>query len=320
MKSSVANTQGRVLVTGAAGFIGRYLVPALLDNGWEVLALAHERSLPKCLKSDALQVIQGDINDLTLIRNAVSQVDAVCHLAGYIPPNYEDSVYAERCLQVNGLLTLRMAEFAVERHSRRFIFFSSGQAHQYSQAPVSENAPLYPVKRATYYLASKLVGELYLEHLRYLNNLPAITLRVASCYGFGMPEKAVVYRFMKCVFQGLPLQVWDDGIPTYDFVYVSDVVQLAVAALTSGDSGIYNVGSGRAYSVIELAQAVVDTFPEKEVPIDVKPPLDSIPASFPALSIEKAAKTWNYSPLSLKDGLAKLRKQMEQALSADSNL
>jgi UDP-glucose 4-epimerase len=313
MSVLTANRKQRILVTGAAGFLGRHLIVALLDEGWEVLAMVHKRRLPERLRTDAVQVMQGDANDLTTIRDAILRADAVCHLAACIPPDHEDSAYAERCLQVNGLLTLRTAEFALEGR-KRLLFFSLA-TYRYSRALVSENAPLYPSERATYYLASKLVGELYVEHLRHLYQLPAITLRVASCYGPGMPERSVVRRFMNCAWRGLPLQVWDDGIPTYDFVYASDVVKLAVAALKSGDPGIYNVGSGRAHSVLDLARAVADTFPERDLHIDVRPPLGSIPASFPALSIAKAVKMWDYRPLSLREGLAEYRKQMGEESS-----
>ena len=63
--------------------------------------------------------------------------------------------------------------------------------------------------------------------------------------------------------------------------------------------------------LLELAKMVKKTFPEKEIPIVVKPPIDSIPASFSALSIEKARETWNYCPTSLEDGLSQYRQYME---------
>ena len=89
------------------------------------------------------------------------------------------------------------------------------------------------------------------------------------------------------------------------------MVQLVTAALAVGQPGVYNLGSGVAHSVLELAQAIAETYPERKISIEVKPPIDSKPAGFSALSIDKAVKMWGYHPLSLPEGLADFRKRME---------
>lgn len=299
----------RIVVTGAAGFIGQHLIVGLLAEGHEVVAVLHERDLPTHLKVDALKIVWGDSENLSPIRKAISQADAVCHLAALILRGYPDFRGAERSLWVNGLFTLRIAEFALEK-SIRMIFPSAGQIYCYSKTPVSEDASIYPVERSMYYLASKLLGELYVEHLRRTRSLSAITLRIGCCYGPGMRE-SVVSCFMNSAAAGLPLTIFDGGKPTHDFVYVSDVVDVIIAALETGDPGIYNIGSGYASSILELAQTVVETFPDRDVPIEIDPPLGHVPASFPTLSIEKAIATWNYHPLSLREGLAEYRRQLE---------
>ena len=300
----------RVVVTGASGFIGRYLTTALLSEGHEVIAVLHQHDLPVHFKTDALRVVWGDSDNLAPIHDAILQADVVCHLAAYIPPNIRDFRYAERCVQVNGLFALHIARFAIEKQTR-MIFLSSGQAYHYSEAPVLEDAPLYPAERSTYYLASKLLGELYVEHLRRTRSLPVITLRLGCCYGPGM-QKSVVSYFMQCASAGLPLTVFDNGTPTHDFVYVSDVVGVIMAALETGDPGVYNIGSGCASSILELAQTVADIYSDRDVTIEIDPPYEGIPSSFPALSIEKARKTWNYNPLLLREGITKYREWMEK--------
>jgi len=300
----------KVVVTGASGFLGQHLTAALLSKGHEVIAVLHKNTLPEYFKTDALRVVWGDLDNLVPIHDAIMQADAICHLAALIIRGYTDSWGAERSLRVNGLFTLRIAEFALEKPKTRMIFPSAGQIYRYSEIPVSEDAPIYPVERSMYYLVSKLLGELYIEHLRRIRSLPAIILRIGCCYGPGMHE-SVVSCFMNSAVAGLPLTVFDGGRPTQDFVYVSDVVNAIIAALETGDPGIYNIGSGRASSILELAQAVVKTFPDRDVPIEVDPPLEHMPASFPALAIEKAIAMWNYHPLSLSEGLAEYRRQLE---------
>jgi len=302
----------RVLVTGATGFLGRYLVAELWGNGCEVVALVHKSGLPENLRAQVSHVVEGDITNPNTWREAVSQVDAVCHFAAYIPPDYEDSSYAETCLQVNSLATLALAQAALQRPRCRFIYSSAGNAYAFADEVASEESLLYPADRAAYYLASKMAGELYVEHLRRVAGLESICFRISTPYGFGMGEQSAVAHFMKCAHEGLPLQVIDGGIPTYDFVHVANVVQLVKAALRDGQPGVYNLGSGIAHSVFELAQAVADTYPERNISIEVKPPLDSIPARFAALSIDKAVKMWRYHPLSLREGLAKYRERIEK--------
>jgi UDP-glucose 4-epimerase len=173
---------------------------------------------------------------------------------------------------------------------------------------------MYPADRATYYLSSKLVGELFVEHLRRSRHMQSLCLRISSLFGLGMSPKSVVARFMESAYRGLPLEVFDAGISTYDFVYVKDIANLIVEALKIGEPGIYNVGSGTAHSILELAQAVIDLFPERKLSINIKPSYGPIPASFSALCIDKAIRTWNFRPHTLFEGLTEYRNQMEQKI------
>jgi UDP-glucose 4-epimerase len=305
----------RVLVTGAAGFLGRHVLAELSATGHEVTALTHKTSLPKILATQGVRVIAGDIRDAGTWRDAVSQVDGVCHFAAYIPPNYEDHTYAEACLQANGLATLEMARTALKSPSCRFIYASAGNAYSSGDGPADEEESLYPADRATYYLASKTLGELYVEHLRRARGLEAICFRISTPYGFGMSDNSAVAHFMRRANEGLPLQVFDGGLPTYDFVYAGDVARLVAAALTGGLPGVYNVGSGAGHSLAELAQTVAETYPERKISIEIKPPSNSTRAGFGALSIKKAAEMWDYRPLSLREGLAEYRKRMDEERS-----
>ncbi|MSR78362.1 MAG: NAD(P)-dependent oxidoreductase, partial [Candidatus Omnitrophica bacterium] len=239
----MASKKKRVFLTGASGFIGSHLVPSLVSDGWEVTTFIHHQSLPHALKGKNVKTIRGELGDLNLLRRCISKVDAICHAAAFLPPDYEDPRYAETCLQINGIATLRIAELAAELHKDRLIFFSSAQIYNASKKPMKEHEPCFPSQKATYYLGSKLMGELYVEHLRLLRQLPAVTLRIGACFGYGMPERSVVSKFMKRAYQNLPLEIFGGGKATADYVYVEDVAQLTLAALRTGAPGIYNAGS-----------------------------------------------------------------------------
>jgi UDP-glucose 4-epimerase len=255
-------------------------------------------------------VLEGDVRDSGIWSDAVSQVDAVCHFAAYIPPDYEDHSYAEACLQVNSLATLEIASIALSQ-KRRFIYASAGNAYAYTSQAVAEESAPYPADRATYYLTSKIVGELYIEHLRRAAKLESICFRISTPYGFGMAQNSVIAHFMRRAAAGLPLEVLHGGIPAYDFVHAEDVARLVAAALRGGETGVYHIGSGAAHSLLELAEAVADTFPEQRVSIEIKPAGSPVPASFAPLSIDKAVRMWGYRPMSLREGLANYRNRAE---------
>jgi UDP-glucose 4-epimerase len=308
------NSSRRVLVTGGSGALGRHVISLLICEGWDVTALIHRNAVPVSAGPGRLRVVSGNLGDPTSVLSALSEVDAVCHLAAYLPPDYGSPAYASACFEINALATLQLGRLCGDR-GKRFVFCSSGQAYAHSSVPVAEDAPLYPAERATFYLASKLSGELFVEHLRRHHGLEAITFRIGSCYGPGMPRNSVVAFFMAQAIAREPLTVRDGGVPSCDFVYVGDVARLVTAALKTGAGGVYNAGSGIATSVLELAHAVKETFSETPISIDVAPAgRRPAPASFPALSMAKTQGMWGRPPTSLKAGLAAFRTHLEQEI------
>jgi UDP-glucose 4-epimerase len=303
----------RILVTGGSGALGRHVISLLIGHGWQVTALVHRNAVPVPAGPERLRIVSGNMADPANMLSAVSEVDAVCHLAAYLPPDYVSPSYASACFEVNALATLQLGRLCVDQ-GKRFVFCSSGQAYSPSPVAVTEDAPLYPAERATFYLVSKLSGELFIEHLRRHNGLDAITFRVGSCYGPGMPERSVVASFMRQAIARKPLLVRDGGVPSCDFVYIADVARLITAALETGAGGVYNLGSGTATSVLELAYAVKKTFSDLPVDIDMASAERPAPASFPPLSMAKTQAMWGHSPTSLQAGLGAFRTHLEQEL------
>lgn len=304
------NKKGKVLVTGACGFLGKRLVKKLLNTDWEVVAF-DLKDLSKEIAHDSLRSVVGNLTDPAFLRDTLKQVDAVFHLAAFIPPNYDDSMFADKCLNINGLGTLRLAEEVLKFPKVRFILFSAGCVYRYSESRVSEEEAIYPTGKAIYYSMSKLVGEYYVEQLREYYQLSATTLRLASCYGPGMPDKSALASFVRCAINGTPIHVWQGGATKYDFVYIDDIVNAALAVLEHCCSGVYNIGSGSSYSILELAHMVRDAYEDKNVAISIKPVEGTVFQGFPALSVEKARQAWGYKPTPLAEGLARYRNEIE---------
>ncbi len=312
VNSPSAATSCRVLVTGATGFIGRRIVRAFLDRGWQVTAAVHKTPIPAWMVGAGVDSLKFTTDDLRPVADAISGAQAVCHAAAFLPPDYTDSDYVERCLEINAVFALRLAELAAKQPGIRFVHLSSAQAYDaQSEEPCEEHDRLYSADRATYYLTSKLAGEIFVEHQRRSRGLAAIGLRVGSCYGPGMSHKSVVSMFLDKARRGQTIEVHDGGQATCDHVFVDDVAKIAVLAAESGDPGMYNMGSGRKTSILELAHATAKTYPDNRVPIKVRPPSEHPANGFPALSMHKTNSTWNHRPTDLRAGLAAMRQCLD---------
>ncbi|MEZ4312331.1 MAG: NAD(P)-dependent oxidoreductase [Polyangiaceae bacterium] len=305
-----------ILVTGANGLVGRRVVEALLARGHRVRT--HGRSAAARTR-EGVEHRTGDLLDTGSLGDLVHGVSAVCHLAAFIPPNHADSSFAEECYRVNALATLRLAEAALGAGVPRFVFTSSASGYPGSEGSalgnksVTEETVPYPAARACYYLTSKLAAELYLDHLARTRGLSLVTLRVSSVYGPEMASGAVLRRFLSLAAEGSALTVQGGGIPASDFVFVDDVASLVAAAVESETTGTFNAGSGEHTSLLALAHAVKATYPDREVTVNVEPPRGAPAPSFAALDIEKARRELAYSPVTLTEGLARMRRALEPA-------
>ena len=292
-----------ILVTGATGFIGRHVVAALADRGCRVVALQHRTELPADVQSRCERVVSGDIRDPDIQKEALQNVRSVCHLSAYIPARINDLAEAPPCYLINAQATLELGAAAANQGVRRFVYMSTGNMYAPSATPRTEDDNLFPVEYATGYFVSKLAAELYLTHIAKRTTMEVLILRVASPYGPGEPREKVIPNFLRLAAQGQELRIVNGGRARYNFVYVTDVAECVVKALDHGDPGVYNVASGEHTSVRELTEAIVELFAERAVPLHVEPETPGSFAGFPALSIEKARRTWGFAPRSLAAGL-----------------
>ena len=258
----------------------------------------------------------GDITDAKLLASLIEASDTICHLAAFIPTNQEDLAQAAKCMEINGVATLQLAHLAARQPGRRFIYLSGANAYapMLNSAPLPESHALYPSGFASYYLTSKMAGEIFVEHFRIARELDAISLRVSTPYGPGMPNKSVVHRFMTNAIAGAPLEVLDGGLSTFDFIYLDDVIEAIAKSIETGPAGVYNVGSGVATSLLDLARAVADAFPDRKLSVSVRPPGNpaSMRPNFAAIDPTKMTGTWSVTPRPLAAGLLDFRSYLEK--------
>ena len=249
----------RVLVTGAAGFIGSHLCDLLLKEGHEVVALddlssGRERNLASAATVPAFRFVRADIRDREQIWPLFEGVDWVMHLAGRsdIVPSIEQPT---EYFDVNVKGTLNVLEAAKAHGASRFVYTASSSCYGIAQEyPTPESAPIRPEYP---YALTKAMGEELVLHWAKVYQLPAISLRLFNVYGPRSRTSgaygAVFGVFLAQMLKGLPVTVVGDGTQTRDFTFVTDVARAFLAAAQSSRTGeVLNVGSGGHYSVNHL--------------------------------------------------------------------
>ena len=312
MITSIQIPEGaRILITGAAGFIGQHIVSLISQLGFRVVALQRNNKLPASLQEKCFRIITGDICDPAIQEEAVRGVDAICHLAAYIPNCFDDPGDAEKCFKVNAMATLGLAVAATKHNVKRFVYVSTGNMYSTSVKPAKEIDLVFPAGEASFYFTSKLAGEIYIAHVFQQASLPWIILRIGTPYGTGEPKNKVIPTLIEKAMAGGRLDIFNGGFPKYNYTFVGDIARSTSAAMKSGLSGIYNIASGEHTSLKKLAETVIEVFEDLSPSIYIHPTITSTPpVGFPALSIEKAQQTWGFSPTSLIDGLRRYKKEI----------
>jgi UDP-glucose 4-epimerase len=239
----------RALVTGGAGFIGSNLVDALVERGDEVVALDDLSFGRRENVNPAASFVERDVRDGIDADGA----DVVFHLAAQA--DVQTSVARPgHDASVNVVGTVEVAEGA-RRAGAQIVFASTGGAiYGDCDGPAREDGAPEPVSP---YGIAKLCAEEYLRGWNRIYGMRHVVLRFANVYGPRQDsslEGGVVSIFLERMLRGEPTAIFGDGLQTRDFVYVGDVVDALLAA-AGRDPGIYNVGTGRETTVLDLHRA-----------------------------------------------------------------
>jgi UDP-glucose 4-epimerase len=246
----------RVLVTGAAGFIGSTLVDRLVADGHDVAGLddlstgklanlADARAANKERKG-AFSFVRASVTDDDLAGIvAKARPEVVCHLAAQIDVR-KSVADPMRDATLNVLGTINVLSAAVAAGTRKVVFTSSGGSIYGTQTrlPVSERVRPAPESP---YAAAKASGELYLHAFASMYGLEYTALALANVYGPRQDphgEAGVVAIFGTALLTGKPTKVFGDGLNTRDYVFVDDVVEAFTRALTAGNGRRFNIGTG----------------------------------------------------------------------------
>ena len=282
------------IVTGGAGFIGSHIVEKLKKLDHMVVVIDNEYSDNDKFhwRKDTLNV-NIDITDYKALKKAFTGADYIFHCAAEarIGPAIENPVNA---LNINTIGTCNVLQCAREVGAKKVLYSSTSSGYGLNEAPNIETQPddcLNP------YSVSKIAGEKLCKMYTDLYGLNTIIFRYFNVFGERAPRKGqyapVTGIFLRQKAAGEPLTIVGDGEQRRDYIYVKDVANANVmAAISNPDDNaygqVYNVGSGKNYSVNEIASFISDDT------INIPPRIGEARNSL--ANIDKIQKTFAWKP------------------------
>jgi len=250
-----------ILVTGGAGFIGKYLVRSLLEKGDSVTIFDYFSNSTKDSVSSLVdlgaKVIEGDITKPQDIQNAITDQDVVIHLAAKI--SVPESINnPSETFRVNVDGTRNVLAVCEKNHVKKLIVSSSAAVYGEGSPNVksTEESKTNPISP---YGESKVRMEEEIREFELKHDIDCIILRFFNIYGIGQSSEysGVITKFMEKIKQEKSIEIFGDGLQTRDFVAIDDVIDSIHNAISSSKSGTYNIASGKTTTIKELAELMV---------------------------------------------------------------
>lgn len=300
----------KALVTGGAGFIGSHIVDRLLKEGHEVTVLddfstGHRQNLADHKK---LQIIEGDIRDFNMVNECMQGVDWIFHKAAVasVPKTVNDPIGSSA---VNYQGTLHVLEAARQNNARRMVFASS--AALYGDEPTLPKVETMLPVTLSPYAVDKLASEYACGMYTKLYGLETVSLRYFNVYGPrqdpSSPYSGVISIFADKLNQGTAPTIFGDGEQTRDFVYVSDVVEANMQAISQDApvGQVINIATGNRITLNELLNTLYEINQLKFSAEYQDPRQGDIKESYANVSKAAALLNWN-STIELNEGLRSL--------------
>lgn len=304
----------KALVIGGNGFIGAHLVDELLQQQWEVNVLDFQERRFGPMPA-GVHFIRGDLNQAYLVREALTGVSVVFHLAwATIHETSNQDPSAD--VTTNLIPSIHLFEACRQTGVQKIIFTSSGGT-VYGPAtvfPIPETHPNHPING---YGVTKLAVEKYLHMFHHLYGLEYAILRPSVPYGpYQNPlgRQGAIAVFLYRIAHGLPLTLWGDGSIQRDYFYISDLVKALIASATTNLSHerIFNLGGAEELSLSRLIQ-LAETITGKKAIVESLP-ARKFDVSRIVLDTTLARHILNWTPeIGIEEGMEKTWKWMSAA-------
>ena len=310
----------RVVVTGAAGFIGSHLSERLVARGHDVIGLdsfddylysaqIKRHNAVALAALDRFRLVEGTIVDPAVVSQVITPtVDVVCHLAalaGVRPSLAQPLRYLQTNITGTGVIIERMRELG----KQRLVFASSSSVYGAKPgtnvAAFREDDPC--LTPASPYAATKRMNELQLSTYRDLYGLGVHALRFFTVYGPRQRTDMAISKFIAAISEDRPITVFGDGSSRRDYTFIDDIVSGVVASIEAIQPGAYeliNLGGTATISLADLI-STVERVVGKTAKIDRQPPQPGdVPITY--ADVTRARALLGYEPTTkVADGVAR---------------
>lgn len=302
----------KILLTGAAGFIGFHLALSLKKRGDFVLGLDHfnsyynpqlKRKRAQRLACEQIEIIEGDIRNQLLLESLFTQhsITHCAHLAAQAGVRHSILVPQDYvACNLEGFVSV--LEACRKHPNMKLIYASSSSVYG-----LNKKIPFHETDRtdqpANLYGATKKADELIAHAYHHLYALPITALRYFTVYGpWGRPDMAY-YHFALQISQGLPIQVFNEGKMQRDFTYIDDIVQGTIAAIDLGAPfEIFNLGGNHPIELMDLIACIEKNLGKKAIKQMLPMQPGEVLKTY--ADIEKSKKKLNYQPtVRLEEGI-----------------
>lgn len=270
----------KILVTGAAGFIGARTTEVLLEQGMNVVGvdnlndyydvLLKEHRLSALKENKNFHFYHTDIEDIQAMHSIFEEhsFDAVINLAARAGVRYSQEnpfVY----MTTNAMGTLNLLELMREFSVKKMVLASTSSLYAGQPLPFDEklsvNTPISP------YAATKKAAEVMAYTYHYLYGIDVSICRYFTVYGpAGRPDMSP-FRFIKWIYEGTPITLYGDGTQARDFTFVDDIARGTIAALQPVGYEIFNLGRGDSPIMLNKMIEMIEKYTGKKACIDYQP-------------------------------------------------
>ncbi len=301
-----------ILLTGTAGFIGWKTAEFLLRDGVGVVGVDNmndyydtrlkQYRLDLLRRSEGFRFYNIDIEDMDVLKGIFDdhRFDAVINLAARAGVRYSiENPHVYFTTNVNG--TLNLLELMREKGIKKMVLASTSSLYAGQPMPFNEelpvNTPISP------YAASKKAAEVMAYSYHYLFGMDISVVRYFTVYGpAGRPDMSI-FRFIKWIDEGNPIQLYGDGTQSRDFTYVDDIADGTIKALKGVGYEIINLGGGRNPISLNDVIAMIEDYLGRKARIDYKP-FHKADLKETWADISKAARLLDWKPqVKLEEGL-----------------
>lgn len=309
----------RVMVTGAAGFIGTHLANALAEAGNHVVGFDLAKSVDATPGASSIEYVVGDIRDNNAVASAMKGVDVVFHQAAIasVPASFDDPA---TCMSVNTVGSTVVMEEARRAGVQRVIMASTSAVYGDDPTPLKHEG-LAPRPQSPY-----AVSKLSMEHIAnvfaHQYDMSMIALRYFNVYGPGQPATGGYAALVPAVFAALragePVTIYGTGENTRGYVHVSDVVKANIAAsVVALDANnpfeILNIASSEVTSVSDVVHAVANALGVAPNAVHVPPRAGDILHS--RADISRSEKVLGFAPtVAFADGIRGMARMQVQSV------